>query len=116
MEKLAKQAIQSYSKYDSPLTEDQIDIYMKVLPDWKIVFKEGIPRLEKNYSFDDFWGAMKFANKIADLAEEANHHPDILISWGKCKVNWWTFDYKRLHENDVIMAARTEILFRSQSD
>ena len=60
--------------------------------------------------------AMKFANKIADLAEEANHHPDILISWGKCKVNWWTFDYKRLHENDFIMAARTEMLFQSQAD
>ena len=116
MEKLAKQAILSYSKYDSPLTEDQTDIYMKVLPGWKIVFQEGIPRLEISYSFDDFLGAMKFANKIADLAEEANHHPDILISWGKCKVNWWTFDYKRLHENDFIMAARTEMLFQSQAD
>ena len=116
MEKLAKQAILGYSKNDSPLTEDQTDIYLMVLPDWKIVFQEDIPRLEKSYSFDDYLGAMKFANKIADLAEEADHHPDILISWGKCKVNWWTFDYKRLHENDFIMAARTEMLFQSQAD
>ncbi len=116
MEKLAKQAILSYSKHDSPLTEDQTDIYMKVLPDWKIIFQEGIPHLEKSYLFDDFSGAIEFANKIADLAEEANHHPDILISWGTCKINWWTFDYKRLHENDFIMAARTEMLFQSQAD
>jgi len=116
MKKLAKQAIQGYSKYDPPLTEDQTDIYMKVLPDWKIVLQESIPRLEKSYSFDDFSGAIAFTNKIADIAEEANHHPDILISWGICKVNWWTFDYKRLHENDFIMAARTEMLFQNQAD
>lgn len=115
MEELAKQPILSYAKYDEPLTEEQTEVYLKVLPDWKIVFREGNPRLEKNYSFDDFMGAVNFANQVADLAEEAHHHPDILISWGKCAVRWWTFVYKRLHENDFIMAARTEKLFQDQS-
>jgi 4a-hydroxytetrahydrobiopterin dehydratase len=115
MDKLANQPILSYTKYDSPMTEDQTEVYLKVLPDWKIVFNEGNPRLEKSYSFDDFMEAVKFANQVADLAEEAHHHPDILISWGRCAVSWWTFVYKRLHENDFIMAARTEKLFQDQS-
>ena len=113
MEKLAKQPILSYAKYDEPLTEEQTEIFLNVLPEWTIVYREGNPRLEKIYSFDDFMGAVNFANQVADLAEEAHHHPDILISWGKCAVRWWTFVYKRLHDNDFIMAARTEKLFQN---
>jgi 4a-hydroxytetrahydrobiopterin dehydratase len=114
MDKLANQPILSYSKYDEPLTEEQTEDFLKVLPDWKIVYYEGNPRLEKSFSFDDFMGAVEFANQIADLSEEAHHHPDITISWGKCLVSWWTFVYKRLHENDFIMAARTEKLYQEQ--
>ena len=112
MEELAKQPILSYTKYDEPLAEEQTEIYLKVLPEWTIVYQDGNPHIEKSYSFDDFMGAVNFANQVADLAEEAHHHPDILISWGKCTVRWWTFVYKRLHENDFIMAARTEMLFQ----
>jgi 4a-hydroxytetrahydrobiopterin dehydratase len=111
MENLAKQSILSYTKYDSPIEEVQAEEYLKVLPDWQINERDGNPRLEKNYAFDDFVEAMQFANKVAEIAEEAHHHPDILISWGRCTVSWWTFVFKKLHENDFIMAARTEKLF-----
>ena len=115
MDKLAKQPILSYSKYDSPLTEEQMEVYLKVLPDWEIVYRDGNPRVEKSYTFDDFMEAIEFANQVAEISEEAHHHPDILISWGKCEVRWWTFVYKRLHDNDFIMAARTEKLFQDLS-
>jgi 4a-hydroxytetrahydrobiopterin dehydratase len=115
MDNLANQPILSYTKYDEPLTEDQTTVYLEKLPDWKIVFREGNPRLEKSFPFDDFMDAIQFANQVAELAEEAHHHPDILVSWGRCAVSWWTFVYKRLHENDFIMAARTERLFQEQS-
>ena len=115
MDKLAKQPILSYTKYDSPLTEEQTEVFMKVLPDWKIVERDGNPRLEKSYAFDDFMGAIEFANQVAEISEEAHHHPDILVSWGRCAVSWWTFVYKRLHDNDFIMAARTEKLFLERS-
>jgi 4a-hydroxytetrahydrobiopterin dehydratase len=115
MDNLAKQPILSYTKYDSPLTEEQIEVYLKVLPDWKLVYQDGNPRIERSYSFDDFMGAVDFANRVAEISEEAHHHPDIMISWGKCTVRWWTFVYKRLHENDFIMAARTEKLFQELS-
>lgn len=116
MEKLANQPILSYTKFDSPLTGDQTEVYIKVLPDWEIIYYEGNPRLKKSYLFDDFMGAVSFANQVADLAEDVHHHPDLLISWGKCTVRWWTFVYKRLHENDFIMAARTELLYKKLAD
>ncbi len=115
MEELAKQPILSYAKHDEPLTEEQTEIYLNVLPEWMIVYREGNPRLEKSFSFDDFVGAVNFANQVAALAEEADHHPSILISSRKCAVRWWTFVYKRLHENDFIMAARTEKQFQDRS-
>jgi 4a-hydroxytetrahydrobiopterin dehydratase len=115
MEELAKQPILSYAKFDEPLTEEQTEIYLNVLPEWTIVYREGNPRLEKSFSFDDFMGAVNFANQVAALAEEADHHPSILISSRKCAVRWWTFVYKRLHENDFIMAARTEKQFQDRS-
>ena len=115
MENLAKQEILSYSKYDKPLTEEQISEYMEHLPNWEVVDQEGVPSIERLYAFDDFMGALGFANQIAELAEEAHHHPDIKVSWGKCQVNWWTFVGKKLHENDFIMAARTELLYKAQA-
>jgi 4a-hydroxytetrahydrobiopterin dehydratase len=114
MKELAKQPILSYSKYDSDLTDEQIEEYLKVLPNWKIVYQDGNPRLRQSFAFEDFMGAMEFANQVAEIAEEAHHHPDILVSWGKAVVSWWTFVYKRLHENDFIMAARTELLFQEK--
>lgn len=112
MEKLAKQPILSYTKYDEPLTREQVDEYLTKLPEWKRVYQEGNPRIERNFDFEDFMGAIDFANQVAEISEEAHHHPDIFISWGKCTVRWWTYIYKRLHENDFIMAARTELLYK----
>ncbi len=115
MENLAKQSILSYTKYNEPLTEEQIAGYLTKLPKWRMIYQEGNPRIERIFVFDDFLGALNFANKVAGISEEADHHPDLMISWGKCTVRWWTFVYKRLHENDFIMAARTELLYADLS-
>ncbi len=115
MENLAKQSILSYTKYNEPLTEEQIAGFLTRLPQWRMIYQEGNPRIERSFEFEDFLGAINFANKVAELSEEAHHHPDLIISWGKCTVRWWTFVYKKLHENDFIMAARTELLYKGLS-
>ena len=46
MESLAKQEILSYSKYDKPLTDEQISEYMEHLPEWEVVDQEGVPSIE----------------------------------------------------------------------
>ena len=66
--------------------------------------------LTRNYLFPDFVSAMAFVNKVGALAEEQGHHPDICFGWGKAHVTWFTHKIKGLHENDFIMAAKTNQL------
>ena len=46
-----------------------------------------------------------------DLAEKEDHHPEILIEWGKVTVTWWSHKIKGLHKNDFIAAAKTDQIF-----
>lgn len=93
------------------LTENEIAEFLPQVPEWKVVEHEGIKRLERIYSFDDFALALAFTNKVAELAEEEDHHPALLTEWGSVKVTWWTHKIKGLHSNDFILAAKTDQLF-----
>lgn len=81
------------------------------LPDWSVIEVEGIKQLTRVYPFKNFARALEFTNQVGAVAEEFNHHPALLTEWGKVTVNWWTHKIKGLHENDLIMAAKTEKLF-----
>ena len=112
MNELALKDIMPYRESETPLSDQEIDDYLGILQGWEIVIREDIPRLEKGFTFDSFRAAVNFTNQVADLAEEADHHPAILVSSKRCAVSWWTHIFKRLHINDFIMAARTELLFQ----
>ena len=111
MKDLAKKIILPYRESDIPLSDKEISDYLEILPGWKIVEREDIPRLEKGFPFDSYRAAVDFTNQVAEMAEAADHHPAILVSSRRCAVSWWTHIFKRLHLNDFIMAARTELLF-----
>lgn len=64
--------------------------------------------LYKQFKFEDFMGAMDFANKVAILSEQQAHHPDLSIAWGGCKIEIWTHKIKGLTESDFILAAKIE--------
>lgn len=76
--------------------------------DWKI---NGQGHLQKKYTCKGFMGAMDFANKVAVIAEQEAHHPDLIIAWGRCEVEVWTHKIKGLSENDFILAAKIEAEF-----
>ncbi len=96
---------------DAPtVTESEIAEFLPQVPDWVIVERAGIKRLERVFSFDDFASAMKFTDAVAELAEEEGHHPALLTEWGRTTVTWWTHKIKGLHRNDFIMAAKTDEL------
>ena len=92
-------------------TDDERDQWMQQLPYWQIIEVDGVPQLQRLFSFDNFMDAMNFAQHIAALAEQYDHHPAILIEWGKCQVNWWTHKINGLHQNDFILAAHSDRLF-----
>ena len=68
--------------------------------------------LQRGYRFKDFVEAIAFVNRLAEAAEEADHHPDIAISWNAVTVRWWTHTKRAITERDVAMARRTDELAR----
>ncbi len=99
---------------DEPmLTDAQIAELHPQVPDWQVVEREGIKRLERAFKFDNFVHALAFTNKVGELAEEEGHHPAILTEWGRVTVTWWTHKIKGLHQNDFIMAAKSDQAYAS---
>ena len=93
------------------LTSNEIEELNKQLPGWKVLDELGILKLRREYSFDDFVGALAFTNRVGELAESINHHPDMLTQWGKVTLTWWSHKIKGLHLNDFVMAAKSDELF-----
>lgn len=91
-------------------TQAEIDAFMPQLQGWVIVETDGIKRLQKVFTFNNFVDALAFTNKIGALCEQENHHPAILTEWAKVTVTWWSHKIKGLHANDFIMAAKTDAL------
>lgn len=108
MNNLAQQPCEACTPHSPRATDTEITAYMQQLPNWHITEHEGIKQLERTFTFENFVQALAFANRVGDLAEEAGHHPVILIEWGKASVSWWTHSIGGLHRNDFIMAARTD--------
>ncbi len=91
------------------LTDAEIADLHQQVPEWSVVERgDGIKRLERAFKFKNFAGALAFTNRVGKIAEDEGHHPAILTEWGKATVTWWTHKIKGLHQNDFIMAAKTD--------
>lgn len=92
------------------LTREEIDKYLKeVNSDWKA--EKNPDKLVREFEFDDFKEAISFVNKVADLAEEEGHHPNIYVhSYKKVRIESWTHKIGGLHENDFILASKIDKL------
>jgi 4a-hydroxytetrahydrobiopterin dehydratase len=101
---------------DEPtLTDAEIAGLRPQVPEWQVVQQEDIKRLERVFKFGNFAQALAFTNKVGEQAEEEGHHPALLTEWGKVTVTWWTHKIGGLHQNDFIMAARTDELFEGHT-
>ena len=75
------------------------------------VWRQEGESLIRDYEFKDFAAAMAFVNQVADAAEEANHHPDILVhGWNKVRLTLTTHSEGKLTENDRAMAERIDAI------
>ena len=94
---------------DTPrMTAEQIQVLKREVPQWSVIERDGIPRLERVFSFSNFVEALAFTNAIGGLAEAAGHHPALTTEWGRVTVGWWTHAIGGLHRNDFVMAAKTD--------
>jgi 4a-hydroxytetrahydrobiopterin dehydratase len=67
--------------------------------------------LQREFRFRDFAEALAFVNRVAEIAEEANHHPDVFIHWDTVTLRWWTHARDAITARDHELAARTNELF-----
>ena len=96
---------------DSPhVSEADIQELKPQIPDWTLVERDAIPRLERVFRFSNFAEALSFTNRVGALAEAEGHHPAILTEWGQVTVTLWTHKIRGLHRNDFVMAAKIDSL------
>lgn len=86
------------------LNDLQIDEALQTLQGWEM--KDGA--IVRMYKFKDFLESMAFVNRVAALAEEADHHPDILIRWNKVTLTLVTHSAGGLTEKDFALARATD--------
>lgn len=86
-----------------PLQGEEIQRLLSQLNGWEVAREH---HLKKNYAFSNFAEALKFVNRVGELAEEQGHHPDICFGWGKVEVTIWTHKIDGLTESDFILAAK----------
>jgi 4a-hydroxytetrahydrobiopterin dehydratase len=90
------------------LGTDEAERLRAEVPEWRL--REAPDRIERTFRFADFAGAFGLVTKVAGLAEEEGHHPDITFGWGYATITLYTHKIKGLHENDFIMAAKIDRL------
>ncbi len=93
------------------LTEAEIARYHPQVPEWRIAEVGGEKRLERAFKFRNFAEAIAFTDRVGQAAESENHHPLICTEWGRVTVSWWTHKIGGLHQNDFVMAAKTDQLY-----
>ncbi|OGK08917.1 hypothetical protein A2767_04195 [Candidatus Roizmanbacteria bacterium RIFCSPHIGHO2_01_FULL_35_10] len=88
------------------MVKEDIDKYLSQLKNqWEVIEEK---KINYTFKFKTFKEAISFINKVADLAESENHHPNIHILYNKIKIVLSTHSVGGLSENDFILAAKIE--------
>jgi len=82
------------------LPQEDIATRLEAYPEWS----QSGDSLQRTFKFEDFLGAMAFVNGIADLAEQHQHHPDIMIRYNKVTLTLSTHDAGGITEKDFSLA------------
>jgi 4a-hydroxytetrahydrobiopterin dehydratase len=89
----------------APLKGETLKTFARQLTNWEVIEEH---HLSKTYKLPDFKEALQLANRIGEIAEREDHHPDIYLAWGKVRVEIWTHKINGLTESDFILAAKID--------
>ncbi len=107
MEALTEKHCQACEGGVPPLDSDAIHQYKQQLKtEWDVT--NDSKWISRAYKFKNFKQTMDFANKVTEVAESEQHHPDLYITYGKCIVHLSTHAIGGLSENDFIVAAKID--------
>tara|TARA_B100001094_G_C17650727_1_gene539564 strand:- start:177 stop:509 length:333 start_codon:yes stop_codon:yes gene_type:complete len=105
---LKNQKCQACSGNTPMLNEIQISENLAKLNNWSVNDEQKM--IFKKFTFKTFNQALKFTNKIGELADKEGHHPDVSLGWGYSLIMLHTHAIKGLSINDFIMAAKIDII------
>ncbi len=105
---LVRQPIVPVHEKMEKLSEEVLRRYLAVLEGWSLT--DGA--LTRTFQFKHFLEAMQFVNMVGYLAEQIQHHPDIVIQYNRVTLRFWTHAVNGITINDVLGAARVEWLYR----
>lgn len=94
-----------------PLPDTQEDLLKQQVPDW-LLLRQDNHKLRRQFTFKTFMEAIAFVNKVASIAEEEQHHPDIYVFYNKVQLDLFTHAVGGLSENDFIMASKIDKLLK----
>jgi 4a-hydroxytetrahydrobiopterin dehydratase len=89
-----------------PLSQEQINTLLPQLNGW---VQQG-QVIGKTFEFKNYYQTMSFVNAVAWIANREDHHPELSVSYNKCKVEYSTHDVNGLSDNDFICAAKVDAL------
>ena len=104
--KVSLDSLESFAAGQIKMEPARIVLLLSALPEWR---REG-EIISRTFGFKDFPAAMKFVNAVAELAEQAQHHPDVDIRWNKVTLALTTHDAGGLTEKDFALAKQCDAL------
>lgn len=90
-----------------PLTGTPLDQYAQQVPQWDLI--DG-GKIRRTFRFKNFAEALAFVNRVGEIAEAEQHHPDISFGWGRATIELTTHKINGLSPNDFIVAAKIDRL------
>jgi 4a-hydroxytetrahydrobiopterin dehydratase len=94
------------------LSEEQIKEKLKALPGWE--YKNNA--ISKTFKFKEFLHGIEFVQKVAEMAEAADHHPDIRINYTRVTFSCSTHDAGGVTDKDFKLAQNIEIAFKDRGE
>lgn len=109
MSELAKKKCVPCEEGGDPLgPKDAQKLMSELNPEWMLI--DNARLLARSFKFKDFEQTIAFVNKVAKIAEEEGHHPDMTISYNILGIELTTHAMEGLSENDFILAAKIDEL------
>jgi 4a-hydroxytetrahydrobiopterin dehydratase len=91
-----------------PLAKDRAEVLMQQLSGWEL--NEAATEISRTFRFKNYYETMAFVNAVAWVSHREDHHPDMEVSYNRCRVRYSTHSVGGLSENDFICAAKLDAL------
>ena len=111
MKPLSQSNCEACSADAKKLSADEIKSLHVEVKDWELITEDNIEKLTHTFNTGNYAKSMAFTNAVAALADKSDHHPLLIVEYGRVTVVWWSHKIKGLHLNDFIMASRTSDVF-----